>query len=199
MTSLRSTLLAMLLGLLLWAPAPASAAKDKCTKADAKLASSGIGDHDGDGLSDCREIRYLGTFAENPDSDDDGLDDGEEMEESCHPLDVDTDDDGIWDGDDDDPVVEQKVKAFLDAIACPQPGVPGSITALDTTAALNDQTEFDDASCEEIAARWVGGETLFVEIEILENMLGELTATEVELEHLDDDDSDSDSDSDSDD
>ena len=55
-------------------------------------------DTDGDGLSDEDEAR-LGTDPNNPDTDDDGLLDGEEVEEyKTDPNDPDTDDGGIKDG-----------------------------------------------------------------------------------------------------
>jgi hypothetical protein len=192
-----TTVLALLLSALLWAPAPAFA-KDKgkgkggaCRKEDARLAQTGVGDSDGDGLSDCREARLLLTSPFDDDSDDDGLDDGEEMEHRCDPLDGDSDDDGIHDGDDDSPAVEQKVEALLDALTCPQLETPGSITALGVTAVLDANTEFEETTCDALAARLVAGESVLVEIEILEDVLGALFATEVEAEereHADDDD-----------
>ncbi len=194
------------LGAFLSAPSPALAKskKDPCLKADAKLALSGQGDSDGDGLSDCREKRLL-TFMDDRDSDDDGLDDGEDFFKSCNPLDDDSDGDGIEDGDDHTPATEQEIEALLDAITCPQivaptpnaPGsvVPGSISALGTTAVLDADTEFEDASCAQLAILLAADFRVVVEIEILENVLGELRATEVELErpdfdHDDDDDDD---------
>ena len=182
--------LAVMLGACLWAPGPASAkgTKDACKKADAKLAQTGVGDSDGDGASDCRESRYLHTFLTDPDSDDDGMSDGEEYTRFCDPLDQDSDDDGINDGDDESPAVKQKVEALLDALICPQIDVPGSITALGITAKLDMNTEFEDTSCAGLETLLAGGGNVFVEIKILENVLGELTATEVELEHPDRDD-----------
>jgi hypothetical protein len=63
--------LALLLG-----SAPAAAAR--CDRADARLATTGKGDRDGDGISNCRE-RMMRTSASDADSDDDGMDDGAEM------------------------------------------------------------------------------------------------------------------------
>lgn len=55
-------------------------------------------DSDGDGLSDVEE-KNLGTDPDNPDTDDDGLTDGEEhFDTGTDPLDPDTDDDGLTDG-----------------------------------------------------------------------------------------------------
>ena len=59
-------------------------------------------DLDGDGISNVREVE-IGTDPRDPDSDDDGLFDGEEIIPGrdgwvTNPLDADTDDDGISDG-----------------------------------------------------------------------------------------------------
>ena len=182
-------------------PAVAKAKKDPCRKADEKMAQTGEGDTDGDGLSDCRE-KLLRTFMNDSDSDDDDLPDGPDFSKSCNPLDPDSDDDGIDDGHDASPAVVQEIEALLDAITCPQivapPGsdVPGSISALGTTAVLDRRTEFEDASCAELAALLTMGGSPFVEIKILENALGELRAKEVELErfHFNGDDDDDDDD-----
>jgi hypothetical protein len=169
------TLFGLLLAVGLWAATPTEAsAKSKarcCARAEALFLATGAGDRDGDGPSDCRERRQLGTLADDPDSDDDGSEDGEDETPG---------------------MPEQKVKAFLDAITCPDMGVPGSITALGTTATLDDLTEFENKSCEELASTPVE-EAVFVEISILEDSLGALTATEVEVErdengHDDDED-----------
>ncbi len=189
---------AVMLGMFVSAPGPAAAksTKDACKKADEKLARTGVGDSDSDGVSDCRESRYLHTLSYDPDSDDDGLDDGDELAESCDPNNHDTDDDGIDDGEDDSPAIEQKVEALLDAIICPQIEVPGSISALGTTAALDMNSEFEDTTCGELAALLAGGGNVFVEIEILEGVLGDLSATEVEFEHNGHDDDEDDEDDD---
>jgi hypothetical protein len=171
---------------------PASAAR--CDRADARLAKTGKGDKDGDGISNCRE-RLMRTAVDEADSDADGLDDGEEMASGCNPLDSDSDGDGIPDGEDDTPArpPKQKVKALLDALVCPAEGSPGSITALGITVVLDEATEFEDETCEELAARFEAEGTAFVEIEILEDETGGLTAREVEGE---DDDHDEHHDSD---
>jgi hypothetical protein len=198
-----TAVLGLSLGLLLQVPAPASArSKDPCRKADARLARTGQGDADGDGISDCRELRVLRTLANDRDSDGDRLEDGEEMKRSCNPLDGDSDDDGVDDGEDASPAVEQEVEALLDALTCPQLEVAGSITALGTTAALDAETEFEGASCEELATLLGEGKSVLVEIEILEDVLGALSATEVEAQkpkrgdHDDDDDGHDDDDED---
>lgn len=159
--------------------------KDPCRKADAKLARTGQGDTDGDGLSDCRERSLLHTFPNDRDSDDDAMDDGEEVHHGCDPLDPDSDHDGMDDGEDDTPALHQEVKALLDAVSCPQTETAGSITALGISAALNQDTEFEDASCAELASLLGSGESVLVKIEVLEDMLGALTATEVELKRPD--------------
>ena len=192
--SLRAALAGALvaaLGLAVGAPTAASAkrkAKDRCARADARLAATGKGDKDADGLSNCRE-RMLGTSLVAADSDSDGLDDAEEVTEGCDPNAPDSDDDGIPDGEDPTPApppAEQKLEAFLDALTCPQTGVPGSLTALGVTVVLDDATEFEDTTCEELAAALAVPETVRVEVKLLEDEAGGLLATEVERdEHHD--------------
>ncbi len=65
-----------------------------------------VGDRDGDGLPDDLE-EQLGTDPDDPDTDGDGINDGDEVNGSgpldpfapTDPIDIDTDDDGISDGD----------------------------------------------------------------------------------------------------
>lgn len=196
--------IALVFIVLLWLPglASAKAKKDPCAKADLKMLRTGEGDRDRDGLSDCRENRFRSDL-DDPDTDGDGLDDGDEFHGACNVHDPDSDDDGTPDGDDPTPAIRQKMEALLDAITCPQPGVPGSISALGTTALLDETTRFDDTTCAALAAALVAGETPFVEIKILEDMAGALRATKVEREddhgedddhHGDDDDEDEDDD-----
>ena len=66
-TAIASTL-AILLGVLVWTAAPVSAkgSKDPCKRADIKLARTGQGDSDGDGISDCRESKILRTAMDDP-------------------------------------------------------------------------------------------------------------------------------------
>lgn len=169
-----------------WAAPTAASAKSKgksCARAEAVLLETGQGDRDGDGLSDCRERRQLGTLMNDADSDDDSVSDGDEVAQHSDPRDADSDDDGIEDGEDETPgIPEQEVEGFLDALSCPQLGVPGSITALGVTATLYDTTAFEHATCEALAALLGTGAPVFVEIEILEDSTGALTAAEVEVE-----------------
>ena len=63
------------------------------------LGSSDDDDDDNDGLTNAEERRY-GTDPENPDTDGDGLSDGDEVKKyHTNPLKVDTDGDGLSDGD----------------------------------------------------------------------------------------------------
>jgi outer membrane protein OmpA-like peptidoglycan-associated protein len=63
------------------------------------LGSSDDDDDDNDGLTNAEERRY-GTDPENPDTDGDGLSDGDEVKRyHTNPLKVDTDGDGLSDGD----------------------------------------------------------------------------------------------------
>ena len=190
---------AVALSACLWIPGSAEAKskgkKDPCSRADQRLLRTGVGDADADGVSDCRESQLLKTDPQNPDTDDDGLDDGDDFAKSCDPKDEDTDDDGVPDGDDETPVVTQKMVALLDALTCPTPEVPGtpkeptplpeipgSISALGTTAAVGTDTSFGRLSCDNLVTLFELGEgNLLVEIKILENALGELNATSVTL------------------
>lgn len=66
-------------------------------------------DHDGDGKSDCEEDAYPGQCLDpyKPDTDEDGLNDGYEMDHAClDPCNPDTDGDGLSDGYEVDPGCE---------------------------------------------------------------------------------------------
>ena len=184
--------LAVLLGIVSWGAAPASAkggGKDPCAKADARLARTGLGDTDGDGVSDCRE-RLMGTSVTDPDTDHDGMSDGEEMHASCDANDPDSDHDGIDDGEDATPALVQKIEAQLDAITCPTetpptdttPGTvtPGTLSALGINISLTATTEFEGTTCAGLVARLTAGQPVIVKVKILEDMLGALSAKEVE-------------------
>src|SRR5262245_45139253 len=116
-----ATWVALLAALLLFFGGPSPAApKGKKMKSCANAAATG---RDGDGLSDCRESKQLGTSPDHEDTDDDGLGDGDEVMNHCDPNDSDSDHDGVGDGDDDTPgIPKQKLEAFLDALTCPQVG-----------------------------------------------------------------------------
>ncbi|MEM7387992.1 MAG: LamG-like jellyroll fold domain-containing protein, partial [Verrucomicrobiota bacterium] len=70
-------------------------------------------DSDQDGLSDKDEIGIHGTDPLKADTDDDGLSDGAELEASLDPLNPDTDGDGIKDGNDAEPLVPADPGDFL--------------------------------------------------------------------------------------
>ena len=63
------------------------------------LALPGNPDTDNDGLDDVDELAIHSTDPNDPDSDDDGLNDGLEVELGSDPNDSDSDDDGLSDGD----------------------------------------------------------------------------------------------------
>jgi hypothetical protein len=73
-----------------------------CESQDQNLAATGRGDRDFDGVSNCREARIMGTSPRDDDSDDDQVEDGQEIDDGTDPLDDDTDDDGLSDGEEDD-------------------------------------------------------------------------------------------------
>lgn len=68
------------------------------------IVGDGSGDEDEDGLEDWDEVMIYGTEPCNPDTDGDGLNDGEEVDIGTNPLDSDTDDDGVPDGEDPAPL-----------------------------------------------------------------------------------------------
>jgi len=177
-------------------PTAASAKTRKmksCASAEATLAATGVGDRDGDGLSDCRETKQLRTSPTLEDTDGDGASDGMEVADHSDPRDRDSDDDGLEDGHDSDPRIPiQRIKAFLDGVTCPQLGVPGSLSALGISVILDDRTEFDDVTCEEMAAMLVPtvppappAEPVRVDVRLVEDSTGVLTAVEVEAHTCD--------------
>ena len=201
---------ALLVGSLGLLRAGTAAAGPNCDKANQRLAQTGRGDRDFDGLSNCEEKRILGTSAKDPDSDDDGLDDGDELAAGTDPLDPDSDDDGLpdgqeeaigsdpldpdsdddgeLDGDDPDPAndLDAEIEGPLDAITCPAGG-PGSLTLLGIEVALDGTEEYDGAeSCEDLAARFAANGGAHVEVEVA-GVLGSFTALEVDLDDADND------------
>jgi hypothetical protein len=81
-------------------------------------------DTDGDGLSDGEEFDVLFTDPLNADSDGDGLNDGDEIIEGTNPTLPDTDGDGVGDG-----VEVAKGTNPLDALSFPPPGSLGTYIA----------------------------------------------------------------------
>ena len=71
-------------------------------------------DTDGDGLGDEAEIEIFGTDPSNPDSDADGLLDGDEVSAGVDPLDPDSDGDGLTDGD--EGLVDTDSDGLIDAL-----------------------------------------------------------------------------------
>ena len=76
---------------------------------------------------------------------------------------------------------EQKIEALVDAVTCPQPGLAGSMTALGVIVQLTTATTFNGESCSELAALFASGMSLLIDVTILEDATGALSATEVEL------------------
>ncbi len=76
---------------------------------------------------------------------------------------------------------EQKMEALVDALTCPQQGLAGFMTALGVIVELTTATTFNGESCSELAALFASGMTLLVDVTILEDATGALSATEVEL------------------
>jgi len=62
-------------------------------------------DADGDGLTDIAETNVHGTDPNDADSDDDGVNDGDEVAAGTDPNDADSDDDGVLDGADVEPTL----------------------------------------------------------------------------------------------
>lgn len=198
--------------LLLRVPRLLAEAQDPCAKADARLAATGRGDRDHDGLSNCAERKILGTdpadfdsdndgvpdgdeVAEgtdpsDADSDDDGLDDGEENDAGTDPADADSDDDGTPDGNDADPGDELKseIAGSLQAITCPTAETDGSLTVLGLSIVLTSGTEFENGeSCADLAARFAANGGAKVEVEVSGEGCSGLVAEEVEIEDVDND------------
>jgi hypothetical protein len=197
----------LLVGALAFGAADARAAEiSLCAKQDAKTESTGKGDKDHDGLSDCREKRITHTNAKNADSDgdevmdgteihngtnptdadsdDDGLDDGDEIAAGCNPNEPDSDDDGIEDGEDSDPSgdLEAKIVGPLDQVNCPEGSDNGSLKVLGITIALTSDTHFDHvASCSQLLTE------MGVEVRVTGTLETGFIATAVSVEDGDDD------------
>jgi hypothetical protein len=177
-----------------------------CAQANARLAATGHGDRDRDGLSNCSEKRVFGTDHRDydsdddglpdpdeledgtdptdADSDDDGLDDGEEGEAGSDPGDADSDEDGLSDGTDCDPAhdLESEIEGPVQAITCPTDLANGSLTVLGVPITLTPQTEFEHMV---ICANLVVG--THVGVELSGDATTALIAEEVEVEDGDND------------
>lgn len=198
----------------------AASAGDPCARANQRLEQTGRGDRDFDGLSDCSEKKVVGTDRRDPDSDDDAIDDGTEIENGTDPLDSDSDDDGLDDGDEDsvgtdpndpdsdddgeddgedaDPADElvNEIEGDLESIDC----AGGTLVLLGIEVSLTPATEWEDpASCEELAASFAANGGAHVEVEVTGDAQSGLQAREVELEDDDNDGSPDDVDGDDDD
>ncbi len=206
----------LLLGMavILTVPTGSAQLSDPCAQADARLAATGRGDRDRDGLSTCIEKRVLGTDHQDWDSDDDTVPDGDEVAGDTDPTDADTDDDGRDDGEEEDlgtdprdddsdgdgtpdgndctprHELELKVEGPLAAITCPFADADGSLTigGIGVTIALRLGTEFDGAeSCVDLADRFTANGGAFVKVRVEEDEPTGLAASEVVLEDADHD------------
>jgi hypothetical protein len=187
-----------------------AAAADLCATADAHLAATGKGDRDFDNLSNCREKKILHTNPSNPDtdrdgvddgdevamgtdptnmdSDQDGLDDGDEVATGSDPTDSDSDDDGELDGDELDPghALDQKVSGQLDDITCDDTG-GGLLSILSLSITATEATEWEDAgSCATLATAFATNDGAHVKI-VVDEQPGGLFATKVEVDDMDHD------------
>ena len=182
-----------ILALCLMAPTAAHAKTPKiksCANSEAAFLATGQGDRDSDGLSDCREMKQLGTSPTNPDTDADGVTDAQEVSDHTDPLDADSDGDGINDHDDSAPRIQQRLKVFVDELTCPLVGVPGKLSALGMSLMLDDMTDFEDGTCADLAALMLAEPTdsqVFVEVDVVEGLAGLITATKVEVEEAEED------------
>ncbi len=186
--------------------------KDRCERADARLAETGRGDRDHDGISDCRERRTYGTDHKDWDTDDDGiadgrelaegtdplladtdsdgLDDGAEARAGTNPLEMDTDADGDMDGDDRDPAgdLDDQIESRITALVCPEGGVDGELTILALPVVLTPETEYEGVgSCADLAALMELNGSVHAEVRVDGDAVGGLLAREVEVDDEDDD------------
>ena len=94
------------------------------------------------------------------------------------------------DHDDPAPKIQQRLKVFVDALTCPQVGVPGSLSALGMSVTLDDTTAFEDGTCADLAALIAAqpaGTQVFAEVDVVEGSTGIVTATKVESEDAEED------------
>jgi len=71
--------------------------EENCPQLDPDDPYDAMSDADGDGISLAEEVLHLGTDPDDPDSDHDGISDGDEILQGTSPLDSDIDGDGIKD------------------------------------------------------------------------------------------------------
>jgi len=179
---------------------------DRCARAEALLAATGRGDKDFDGISNCKEKFQTGTAYNDPDTDDDGVNDGDELTEGTDPLDpdtdgdglddgtenhigtdptdVDSDDDGSYDGNDSDPGDElrNQIEGNIESITCPTVA-DGSVSVLGIAITLNQATAYKGvATCADLAAIVATDGTAHVEVEVT---TPPITAIKVHLEDAD--------------
>ncbi len=214
-----STIL-LVLGLCVIGASSWAADADRCVKSDERLATKGRGDRDFDGVSNCREKHILGTSHKDPDSDDDGIDDGDEVENGTDPLDPDSDDDGLDDGEEDDLGTDpndsdsdddgeddgedpdpadrlgSEIEGAVDAISC---GTSASVVVLGIPIELSAATEYDGVeSCEDLASRFAANGGAHVEVEVVGSLSTGFVAEEVGTDDADNDGSPDDVDDDDD-
>lgn len=173
----------------------AAATTPNCAKADARLAATGKGDKDHDGLSDCAEKKLLGTNPLDNDSDDDGLADGDEVATGTDPLDDDSDDDGTKDGADSDPAHElrSEITGTVQTLNC----AGSTLTILGIPITLTDTTKYEGtANCDELAVKLGTNGGAHVEVEVTGDATTALVAQEVSLDDADNDGSPDDVDDD---
>jgi len=208
-TRLRIVLLGMVV---LCATAATAAEGDRCARADERLARTGRGDRDFDGLSDCTERRVLETAVRDPDSDDDGARDGDEVARGTDPhdsdsdgdgtadgretalgtdpLDDDSDGDGIQDGDDPDPSHELRsgIEGAIDSLACPTEAQPGMLVVLGIPVGLGGAVAYRGVNgCDDLAARLSANGGVHVEVDVSGSLDAGFQAVSVHAEDGDDD------------
>lgn len=170
--------------------ATAAAAQQPCAQAEARLARTGKGDRDHDGLSNCLERKVLGTSPRRADTDRDGMDDGLEVRNGTDPLNADTDADGTVDGADLDPRGElvDKLEGDLESLACPTADADGVLGLLGLEIALPDGVPFEGvADCTALADHLAAMGSAHVEVRVIGDATEGFVATHVELEDVDND------------
>ena len=165
-----------------------------CEAADLKLAQTGVGDRDHDGLSNCDERFVLGTDPKNfdsdgdsvsdatevesgtdpldADSDQDGVDDGSEQAIGTDPVNPDSDNDGVADGSDADPAHEltSGIEGNATSLVCPDGGSDGSLSILCGDVVVTGATEFDGvADCASAAAAIAANGGAHARVEIVDD------------------------------